>query len=99
MGASKTAQYSSNEIQKALVGRALAHPARIRIINVINQNHSVQPLELCTILELNNSSVHNHLTKLIAADVIFLEFKNNGHHLFLNRPVLEEFTLAIPIQN
>ena len=36
MGASKTNQYSINEIKSANIARALAHPARIRILATYN---------------------------------------------------------------
>jgi DNA-binding transcriptional ArsR family regulator len=97
MGASKTAHYSKNEIEEALVGRALGHPARIRIIHILDEMQTANTLELTGLLELNITSVHNHLKKLIDANIVSVEFKNNGNQLILNRSVIQEFTLTMPI--
>jgi DNA-binding transcriptional ArsR family regulator len=97
MGASKTAHYSKNEIEEALVGRALAHPARIRIIHILDKMQTANSMELTGLLELNLTSVHNHLNKLIDANIVSVEFKNNGYQLILNRTVIQEFTLTMPI--
>jgi hypothetical protein len=54
-------------------------------------------MELTGLLELNLTSVHNHLNKLIDANIVSVEFKNNGYQLILNRTVIQEFTLTMPI--
>jgi DNA-binding transcriptional ArsR family regulator len=99
MGASKTAHYSKNEIEEALVGRALGHPARIRIIHILDKMQTANSMELTGLLELNLTSVHNHLNKLIDANIVSVEFKNNGYQLILNRTVIQEFTLTMPIHS
>ena len=40
MAASKTYLYSGEEKQLGVLGRALAHPARIRILKILEENYS-----------------------------------------------------------
>jgi len=46
MPVSKTNLFSKNEISIASKGRALAHPARIRIIRLINEHGYVKNCDL-----------------------------------------------------
>lgn len=81
MGASKTQQYSADEINRALKARALAHPARIRIYELLKEESVRKNKELSKKLGLSISSVHEHLQKMIEADIIHIEFKENANFL------------------
>jgi DNA-binding transcriptional ArsR family regulator len=81
MGASKTQQYSADELNRALKARALAHPARIRIYELLKEESVCKNKDLSKKLGLSVSSVHDHLQKMIEADIIHIEFKQNSNFL------------------
>ena len=95
MGASKISHYTNTEIQRALVGRALAHPARIRIIEHLQEGKFTRPIDLTELLQLNPASVHNHIKKLLAAELVQLEFNKNAYRLHLNHSRLEKFIFYV----
>lgn len=88
MGASKTSQYSSHEIHSAQIARALAHPARIRILALIKKNKFIRTIDLSANLHLVPSTVNAHLKKLLDADLIDLEF---FHNCYIVRPKYDAF--------
>lgn len=79
MGASKTSQYSYKEIYSAKVARALAHPARIRILNILKKETVVKNVDLVRDLQLVKSTINSHLYKLLDADLIEFEFHCNSY--------------------
>ncbi len=99
MGASKLTHYSNTEIQRALIGRAIAHPARIRIIEHLKKGEFIRPIDLTDILQLNPASVHNHLKKLISAELVTLKFNKNAYVIELNHAHLNAFLLNLEFSN
>lgn len=91
MGASKTYQFSEKELNMAKFGRALAHPARVRIIHLLQQHSSCRNTDLTTDLELVKSSVHAHVKKLLDAGLVSVEFYPNCYLIRLNPNVLNYF--------
>jgi DNA-binding transcriptional ArsR family regulator len=78
MGASKLKIFTSDEKEYALIGRAIAHPARIRIMNILKERPYVRNCELTTDLQLCKKSIHDHLKKLEEAALIKSEFFMNS---------------------
>jgi len=85
MGASKTHQFSDLEIGSALIARALAHPARIKILLLLKDHTNLRNVDLVEHLSLSRSTVNNHLTKLKDAELIELEFHNNSYLIRKNK--------------
>jgi len=84
MGATKKHQYSEKELKKALLARALAHPARIRIYEIL-KSHKIYPnKEFQKELQLNQSTIHDHLIKLKDAGVVSIEYFENIYSVQLN---------------
>lgn len=84
MGATKKHQYSEKELKKALLARAFAHPARIRIYEIL-KSHEIYPnKELHKELQLNQSTIHDHLIKLKDAGVVSIEYFENIYSVQLN---------------
>jgi ArsR family transcriptional regulator, arsenate/arsenite/antimonite-responsive transcriptional repressor len=79
MAASKTYQYTSQEKQLGLLGRALAHPARIRILKILEEKEQIRNCDLMYSLELSKKAVHDHLNKLKDASLIKVDFKLNSY--------------------
>lgn len=65
---SKTDLFNEAEMKLANIGRALSHPARIRIFKLLNENGWAKNVELSSKLELTPTSVSNHVRKLKKQD-------------------------------
>ena len=72
MPASKSKLFTIQEQQMALLGRALAHPARVRILSVLNQNGFTTNRDLIPVLRLSKTTIQNHVKKLEEADLLRL---------------------------
>lgn len=83
MGATKTTQYTLKTIDLAIVSTAMSHPARLRILELLNSNFNCRSVDLVPKLELSKSTVHFHIRKLFNAGLIRLEFNPNCYFLFL----------------
>lgn len=90
MGASKTYQYSDKEIHSAQIARALAHPARIRILSLIKNDNFVRNVDLAYHLQLVPSTINAHLKKLCDADLIEMEFMHNCYLIRLKYESYDE---------
>lgn len=81
MGATKTKIFTSDEKEIAAIGRAIAHPARIRIMNILKDKPYVRNCDLTYDLQLNKKTVHEHLNKLQNAKLIKSEFFWNSYYI------------------
>lgn len=99
MGASKTSQYSCNEIKTANIARALAHPARLRILNLVSQKNCVRNTDLVYELQLVKSTINSHLAKLKDADLIQLEFHSNSYLIRSNEGEIDKIPQYFDILN
>lgn len=95
MGASKTNQYSIHEIKSAKIARALAHPARIRILTLLKQESLVRNTDLVKDLQLVKSSVNSHLNKLMDADLIELVFHLKCYWIRSKKEVINKIPVYI----
>jgi len=84
MPASKKSSFTLVENEIALFGRAYAHPARVRILNILDKNGYVRNCDLTRILNLSKSTIHEHLKKLEDADLIRMEFFMNSFYIYRN---------------
>ncbi|MFA7273478.1 MAG: winged helix-turn-helix domain-containing protein [Crocinitomicaceae bacterium] len=91
MPASKKSFFTPEENQIALYGRAHAHPARVRILTVLDEKGYVRNCELSKILNLSKSTVHDHLKKLEVAQLIRTEFFMNSFFIYRNENVYDDF--------
>lgn len=81
MPASKAKNFSQNEQDLAIIGRALAHPARVHIYSSLEAYPFIRNVDLIKILNLSKTSVQNHIKKLEEANLIQLKFANNSYHI------------------
>jgi ArsR family transcriptional regulator len=70
MGATKTADYTSKEISLAKFAKALSHPARIAILNILLKKQSCICGDIVEELPLSQSTVSQHLKELKEAGLI-----------------------------
>lgn len=77
MGASKTKHYKPGTIQLALIARAMAHPARIQILDAVQDcNQIFTCIELSRIVQLSPSTVHHHLQIMLEGRIIEFDFES-----------------------
>ena len=70
-----------------MLGRALAHPARDRIMNLIVEFGSIRNLDITKKLQLSKSTVYGHLKKLQDASLIKTEFYLNSFYVSKNENI------------
>ena len=70
MGASKTEKYKLQEISIAKYAKALSHPARIAILNLLIKKQSCICGDVVNELPLSQSTVSQHLKELKSAGLI-----------------------------
>ncbi len=84
MPVTKAHLFSENHQSLAMVGRALAHPARIRIIELLSIHGFCRNTDLVGELHLSKTSVHNHLRKMEEAGLIDVRYIPNSMNISLN---------------
>lgn len=70
MGASKTVGYSKDELSLANYAKALSHPARIAILNLLLKKQSCICGDIVEELPISQSTVSQHLKELKEAGLI-----------------------------
>ena len=70
MGASKIETYTQKEVKLAKYAKALAHPARVAILNLLIKKQSCICGVLVNELPISQSTVSQHLKELKEADLI-----------------------------
>lgn len=93
MGACKTNQYSEIEIKSAKIAKALSHPARIRILSLLNEETFVRNVDLVKDLQLVKSTISSHLHKLLEVDLIEFEFQSNSYRIHSKKIVFNLFQI------
>jgi len=90
MGATKTKQYSKKNINLAKIANALAHPARLTIVEILKEHKMLRNVEFQTILQLSPSTIHTHMQKLISAEIIKINYLPHQYIVHLIPEKLEE---------
>ncbi|WP_276503980.1 ArsR/SmtB family transcription factor [Terrimonas pollutisoli] len=70
MGATKSYEFSVKENRLAKYAKALAHPARIAILNFLAKQQSCMCGDIVEVLPLSQSTVSQHLKELKEAGLI-----------------------------
>lgn len=90
MGATKKEQFTQEQIHMATLGRAIASPARIAILQHLKSNHIASNKELSSVLQLSRTSVYQHLKILHDAKLVDENYFCNDHGYFLNENAKRE---------
>ena len=70
MGLSKTDQFNARQNRLATVAKALAHPARVAIIEYLAKSDACMCGDIVEVLPLSQSTVSQHLRELKEAGLI-----------------------------
>jgi DNA-binding transcriptional ArsR family regulator len=97
MAATKTHLFTQEEKEIGMLGRALAHPARIRILYLLEENQIIRNCDLVIALQLTKKAVHDHLLKLKDASLIKMDFHSNSY--FISKIEGSEYKMVSFLKN
>jgi DNA-binding transcriptional ArsR family regulator len=87
MGATKYSAYKKEHIELARIFKALAHPARIAIVENLLSNKNINCKGLSEYIDLAQSTISEHMKVLHEAGIIGVITENNNayYHVLENR--------------
>lgn len=91
MGLIKPNNYSKSELKFDAVSKAVSHPARSRIIDLLVDYTFVRNIDLSGYLNLSPAMVTKHLDYLKRAGVICCEYEIHYDILRLNQETLDYY--------
>ena len=93
MGASTTNLFGKETIHLALIARALAHPARVFILQYIRDNNRmVSCVELSSRLGLSPTTIHHHLGIMQDGGIVELNFAFQSYDVVFIPERIEQFS-------
>lgn len=90
MAVAKTEKFSKTEIEIAEIAKALAHPARIKILKILNKLNSCMVGSIVDLLPLSQSTVSQHLKELKRVGLIQGEIEGPKICYCINPKVMEK---------
>jgi DNA-binding transcriptional ArsR family regulator len=75
MGLTKPNDYTTEQVVFSAIGKALGHPARQRIMMILQEERVVRITDLTKALNLNIASIHRHLIILREAQLITSDYR------------------------
>lgn len=70
MAKAKTEEFTKAEVELAAIAKAMSHPARIKILDILNKKNVCITGELVELLPLAQSTVSQHIKELQAIGLI-----------------------------
>ena len=95
MGVTKTENFTSQQNQLAAYAKALAHPARIAIIEYLLKNQTCICGDLVDVLPLAQATVSQHLKELKQVGILKGEVEGTSVCYCLNEQVWNEIKTAL----
>jgi DNA-binding transcriptional ArsR family regulator len=94
MGATKYSAYSENQIELAKLFKALAHPARIAIFELLLNNDDLNCKALSEKIDLAQSTISEHLKVMFDAGLLGVRtVDNNAYYKVLESKIIEKSKL------
>lgn len=97
MGLIKPNHYDKTEVKFSCIASALSHPARRRILELIQDGEFITQKSLIHLLNLGQTSVKRHVASLKRAKLVIGKYDVHYEMLQLNEETLEEFENAIKL--
>lgn len=91
MGVIKNFDYTPQSLTISLIGRALAHPCRVSIIELLINSPQLSNQDIATHFNMNRSTIHEHLIKLWEADLIYMTSSNGYNIASVRKDQIEKF--------
>ncbi len=95
MGLIKPNDYSTNEMKFDAVSKAISHPARSRIIDLLLNCDIIRNIDLSEYLNLSPAMVTKHLDYLKRAEVIYCDYRIHYDILRLNQETLDYYFVEV----
>ena len=90
MAVARTEEFSKIDIKLAEIAKALSHPARIRILKILNDLDSCMVGSIVDLLPLSQSTVSQHLKELKRVGLIKGEIEGPKICYCINPKILEK---------
>lgn len=90
MGITKTSEFTAEQNKKALIFKALGHPARVAIIEHILSVKTCICTDLVGILPLSQATISQHLRELKESGIIKGTIEGTSICYCLNSEILDE---------
>ena len=90
MATAKTEEFTKAEIEIAEIAKALSHPARIKILKILNDLDSCMVGSIVDLLPLSQSTVSQHLKELKRVELIKGEIEGPKICYCINPGVMEK---------
>jgi ArsR family transcriptional regulator, arsenate/arsenite/antimonite-responsive transcriptional repressor len=90
MAQNKSSLFDQDDIQLAAIAKALAHPARIRILKILLDSNVCMCGEIVELMPLAQATVSQHLKELKQAGLILGEIEGPKICYCLNPEVIEK---------
>lgn len=90
MAVAKTEEFTKTEIEIAEIAKALSHPARIKILKILNELNSCMVGNIVELLPLSQSTVSQHLKELRRVGLIVGEIEGPKICYCINIKVMEK---------
>lgn len=85
MGAVKDNPYTYEEATVSMTARAIAHPARVKILNILCDNEiGCRNIDLAKILNFSKPNVKNHLNFMKEANLLEIDYFVHFYNVRLN---------------
>jgi len=91
MGAIKPNNYSNFEQSVALGARALNHPCRVKMMDLIWENKGLTSTDLIKFFKLSKSTIREHIVKLKDAGFVEIEYTPHCYLLSINTSKYQKF--------
>lgn len=85
MGATKANNYNDIEVEIPTLCDGISHPARKRIVDLLDQYKMCRNIDLTRLLNLSGTAVMNHLIKLQRAELIEITYEVHHYEVRLAR--------------
>jgi DNA-binding transcriptional ArsR family regulator len=87
MGATNLQPYTNEEILLATFNKALSHPARVKMMRLLQQQKSFRNCDMANVLNLSQSTIHRHIYALHQAGFVHLEYADKQYFVTLNKDI------------
>jgi ArsR family transcriptional regulator len=92
MAKAKLEDFSSEELLLADAAKAMAHPARIKILKILSENNTCFCGEIVDLMPLSQATVSQHLKELKRVGLIKDEIEGSKTCYCINEKLLEKLT-------
>ncbi len=90
MAVNKNDEFTSSDVELAKIGKAFAHPARVKILQILSECNSCICGDIVDLLPLSQSTVSQHLKELKNAGLIKGEIEGPRTCYCLNEEQLKK---------